>query len=120
MPLVWVVDDDPSILEAIEFVLIDAGYTVRMIMSEHELLSLLHNEIPDVFLLDILLSGTDGRDIARTLREHENTKSIPIIMMSADSRALDSCMAIGISACIKKPFDIGELVQLINTVTRLV
>ena len=67
-----------------------------------------------MILLDVLLSGSDGRDIAKILKSDANTKHIPIIMMSADITVGEKAKLAKIEDFIKKPFDIDDLLALIN------
>ncbi len=112
--IIWIVDDDRAILEVIQIVLEEEGYRVIPLMSEKDLMQMLKNDRPDLFLLDILLSGSDGREIAKRLKKAADTKNIPIVMMSADTRTLDKCKQTPVDDCIKKPFDIYDLIEKIK------
>jgi CheY-like chemotaxis protein len=108
---VIVVDDDPDILEALQAMLEDAGYLV-LTTEKGEYLEQLHNgRLPDLILLDMLLSGKDGRDIARFLRGQEETKNIPIVMMSAHPSAEAAARAAGATDFIAKPFEMDALLK---------
>lgn len=72
---------------------------------------------PDAILLDMWLSEEDGRDICRKLKNNENTKNIPVIIMSA-SRGLEStALESGANAFIAKPFEIDDIVNTIHQFT---
>jgi CheY-like chemotaxis protein len=108
---VIVVDDDPDILEALQAMLEDAGYLV-LTTEKGEYLEQLHNgRLPDLILLDMLLSGKDGRDIARFLRGQEETKNIPIVMMSAHPSAEAATRVAGATDFIAKPFEMDALLK---------
>lgn len=112
---VLVVDDDPDILDALQFMLEDAGYRVT-ITEKGEYAENLHDTnggLPDVILLDVLLSGKDGRLICRKLKSQEETKHIPIIMMSAHNNALQSVASVGADDFIAKPFETSDLLEKI-------
>src|SRR5918912_2181829 len=105
MKKIWVIDDDEGILEVVNIILTGAGYQVKTSLNGQCFQNINKNgEKPDLILLDVLLSGEDGRDICKRLKSQEKTKDIPIIMLSAHSsagRIKDLC---GAEAFIAKPF----------------
>ena len=112
---ILVVDDDPDILDALQFMLEDAGYEVKT-TEKGEYAENLHDTnggLPDVIILDVLLSGKDGRLICQKLKSQEETKRIPIIMISAHPNAKQSVSAVGADDFMAKPFDMDELLATI-------
>lgn len=112
---ILVVDDDLDILDAFQFLLEDAGYKVTT-TEKGEYAENLHDTnggLPDVIILDVLLSGKDGRLICQKLKSQEDTKHIPIIMMSAHPNAKKSVSQVGADDFLAKPFDADELLALI-------
>lgn len=108
---ILVVDDDEGILDAMQVLLESEGYGVE-ISSDGQILEKLNkNNLPDVILLDVLLSGKDGRQICRALKNKGETKNVPIIMVSAHPRAEDEVMACGANDFLAKPFQMEELLQ---------
>lgn len=105
------VDDDPDILDALRFTLEDAGYDVTTTEKGEyaENLRDTNGGLPDVIILDVLLSGKDGRLICQKLKSREDTRHIPIIMISAHPNAKQSVKAVGADDFLAKPFDIDEL-----------
>ncbi|GCE28948.1 hypothetical protein KDA_44320 [Dictyobacter alpinus] len=110
---VIVVDDESDILEAIQVMLEDAGYSVLTRERGEDLEQLVESTLPDLILLDMLLSGEDGREITMCLRNQEETKAIPIIMMSAHPSAAQAARDCGASDFIAKPFDLDDLLEKI-------
>lgn len=110
---ILVVDDDEGILEVVKCVLEMEGYTVITSNDSRPIFTLL-NQKPEIILLDVLLSGEDGRDIARKLKSHHDTKDIPVIMMSAHPNAQASTKEAGADAFIPKPFDIDSLLHTVE------
>jgi DNA-binding response OmpR family regulator len=108
---ILVVDDDPDILDALRFLLEDAGYEVKTTEKGEyaENLRDTNGGLPDVIILDVLLSGKDGRIICQKLKSQEDTKRVPIIMISAHPNAKQSVSAVGADDFIAKPFDMDEL-----------
>jgi len=113
--LVWIIDDDPGILEVTQIVLEEAGFEVRKVDSENALEKNLHGRLPDVILLDILIAGIDGKDVAKRLKSDERTKHIPIIMMSADINLPEKAKEAGADDFLKKPYDIYELEKMVKS-----
>lgn len=108
---ILVVDDDPDILDAFQLMLEDAGYEVTT-TEKGEYAENLHDAnggLPDVIILDVLLSGKDGRIICQKLKSQEDTKHIPIIMISAHPNAKQSAKAVGADNFLAKPFEMEEL-----------
>src|SRR5688572_3141506 len=107
---ILVVDDDPDIVESLKLVLEEEGYQVTTASKPDEIPSfsngLKKEDLPDIILLDIFLSGNDGRQFAKELKEKDYTKKIPIIMISAHPYALDTAKDFGADDVISKPFNI--------------
>jgi two-component system alkaline phosphatase synthesis response regulator PhoP len=116
MNRILVVDDDESILDAISMVLEDADYDVQTTFKGTET----HNRVlsykPDVILLDMLLSGNDGRHIAKVLKADTKTNHIPIIMISAHPNAEASALESGADDFLAKPFEREALLQKVKKV----
>jgi DNA-binding response OmpR family regulator len=115
MPQILVVDDDSDILDAMRFVLEDANYLVKTTQNGESVEELIKvKKLPCLIILDVLLSGRDGRDICRKLKLHKRTKHIPIIMISAHPAIKKSILEAGADAFIPKPFDITHLLQKVK------
>lgn len=108
-----VVDDDEDILEFLKVILVDEGYLVVTTDKDDYLKSLQDDTLPDLILLDLLLSGKDGRQIVKYLKEHERTKHIPVIMFSAHPSARETTMQAGADDFVAKPFEIDLLLKTI-------
>ena len=110
---ILIADDDPAILDATGMILADEGYDVETTVNGETVKAMKEN-YPDLLLLDIWMSGQDGRDICKTLKSNINTKHIPIIMVSANR---DTAI-IAKEACaedfIAKPFGIDELLAKVK------
>ncbi|MDB5133652.1 MAG: mprA 4 [Mucilaginibacter sp.] len=108
-----IADDDPGILDSIGIMLEFEGYQVSTTLNGNTLLNMA-NELPDLVLLDIWMSGTDGRDICKQLKQHEKTSKIPIVMISASKDIERSAMDAGADDFLAKPFDINDLLEKIQ------
>jgi DNA-binding response OmpR family regulator len=104
-----IVDDDIDILEALQAMLEDEGYNVVTTEKGEEVEKLSQLEHPDLILLDMLLSGNDGREIARQLRSQESTRNIPILMLSAHPTAEKDIQTFEVNGFLAKPFEMEDL-----------
>lgn len=109
---ILVADDDEAIVEAITMILKEEGYEVSA-ECEGDALKCLER-LPDLILLDIWMSGTDGKEVALYFKGHEATKHIPIIMVSANRDGEAIAAEVGAEGFIAKPFDIDELLSKVE------
>lgn len=114
---IMIADDDPGIVDAVEMILEFEGYEVTSTVDGSTVLDM-KAELPDLLLLDIWMSGEDGRDICRQLKHNELTKRIPVIMISASRDIKESAMASGADDFLAKPFEMNELLQKIEDLTK--
>ena len=110
---IMIADDDSDILEVITLILEDKGFEVSTAINGEKLESM-QESLPDLLLLDIWMSGRDGREICRQLKNQPATKHIPIIMLSANIDISKISAECGANDCIAKPFDIKDLLKVIN------
>lgn len=115
---ILVVDDDPDILLVLTAILEDAGYTVLTADATTYQAPLRDHEPPDLILLDMLLSGHDGRDITRQLKGQEATNHIPIIMLSAHPTAQRDARDVGADGFMAKPFEMDDLLATVAAALR--
>ncbi len=114
---ILVVDDDQDILDAIQFTLENEGYEVE-ISQQVDLIEdfiSMRRSLPDLVILDVLLSGTHGKIICKKLKSHKATKNIPIIMISAQPGAMMEAKKSEANAFLPKPFDVRELLEVVQT-----
>lgn len=109
MKKVLVVDDDRDILEAIQLILTSGGYDSLVTTKGDEAYKKIGEYKPHLILLDVLLSGNDGRTICKALKHDSKTKHIPIIMVSAHPSAEASVRKSGADSFVAKPFSIKGL-----------
>jgi two-component system phosphate regulon response regulator PhoB len=80
---ILVVDDEEDILELVSYNLTRDGYNVICASTGEDGLNTAKSKLPDLVILDLMLPGMDGLDVARGLKNDKNTKDIPIVMLSA-------------------------------------
>lgn len=111
---IMIADDDPGIVDAIEMLLEFEGYNVSSTVDGSTVLDM-RDELPDLLLLDIWMSGDDGRDICRKLKSIPATKNIPVIMISASRDIEQSARDAGADDFIAKPFEMNALLQKVES-----
>ena len=106
---ILIVDDEPDILEFLQIIFEEAGFLVVTTEKGDYLEKLKNGPLPDLVLLDMLLSGKDGREIVEQLKSQQRTKHIPVIMFSAHPSAEKTALTAGADDFVEKPFDIETL-----------
>ena len=110
---IMVADDDPAILDVMRMMLELEGYEVSTTLNGIAVLKM-ETELPDLLLLDIRMSGADGRDICRKLKQSELTNKIPVVLVSASKDIEQSALEAGANDFIAKPFEMTELLEKIE------
>jgi len=114
MSKILVIDDDLDILSVMEILLSMKGYNVEVTAKGENTFPKIETFKPDLILLDVLISGYDGRVICKQLKSNEETKHIPIIMFSAHPGAAATIADYGANDFISKPFDVDHLLKKVN------
>ena len=116
-----IVDDEPQVLKLLETLLQHEGYQTLTASSGEEALALVARQPPDLILLDIMMPGMDGFEVASQLKGNETTAGIPIIMLSAlsESSARVSGLEAGAEEFLSKPVERVELWLRVRNLLRL-
>lgn len=114
---ILIVDDDLAILEVIKIILEENNYEVAAISDAFLVQNAIEKLQPDIILLDIWMSGFDGRDIVKELKTKENTKNIPILLVSANNDTEKIAKEAGADGFLAKPFDINDLLFIVKKYT---
>ena len=116
-----IVDDEPQVRKLLETLLRHEGYQTLSASSGEEALQLVAQQPPDLILLDIMMPGMDGYEVASHLKGDQTTASIPIIMLSAlnESSARVSGLETGAEEFISKPVERVELWLRVRNLLRL-
>ena len=119
-PLIFVVEDEEDIARLISHNLQAAGFKVQSFISGASLLTEAAREMPALFLLDVMLPGTDGFELCRHIRQTPALSATPIIFLTAKTSEADRIkgLELGGDDYITKPFSPRELVARIRTVLR--
>ena len=110
---ILVVDDDLDILSFIQAMLEDAGYSVATMDRGESLENLSNNDTPQMIVLDMLLSGSDGRKLISQLKNQDGTKHIPVILLLAHPSAEKEARAYGADDFMAKPFEMDDFLATV-------
>jgi CheY-like chemotaxis protein len=108
-----VADDDLAILDCIQLILEDEGYKVKTTANGAEVPALVKTN-PNLLLLDVWMSGQDGREICKKIKGNKLTKNLPIILISANKDTKQIAKESGANDFIEKPFEIEDLVSKVK------
>ncbi len=113
---ILIVDDEPSIIVPLEFLMEQNEYEVKVADTGEKALDLIENFDPDLILLDIMLPGIDGYEVCQKIRMNPKFKTIKIVFLSAMARTIDIAKGMGLTAddYITKPFSNSFVVDRVN------
>jgi DNA-binding response OmpR family regulator len=116
---VLVVEDEPTLLETLEYNLARQGYQVSTAADGMAALEVARQERPDVIVLDVMLPGIDGFEVCRILRRE---MSVPILMLTARAEEVDKIVGLEMGAddYLTKPFSMRELLVRVKALLRRV
>lgn len=117
---ILVVDDEEPIRELLRYNLEKDGFRVACCGSGEEAIKLVRNDPPELILLDLMLPGTGGLDVCRTLKGNPATADIPIIMITAKTEDTDVVLGLELGAedYVTKPFSTKVLLARVRTALR--
>ncbi|MDD4372147.1 MAG: response regulator transcription factor [Anaerostipes sp.] len=119
--MIYIVEDDANIRELVIYTLQSTGFDAQGFESGADLFAQMKDgEKPELILLDIMLPGEDGISILKKIRRNVDTKSVPVIMMTAKGAEYDKVLGLdsGADDYVTKPFGMMELVSRIKAVLR--
>lgn len=112
-----IVEDDPMIARILADTLTDEGYCARHTSAAQEALDVLDDWLPDVILLDLMLSGMDGWAFRRAQRDLGGARAdVPVVIVSATRASEERMRELSAAAELLKPFDLDELLHTIDQV----
>ncbi len=117
---ILVIEDDPDILEILEYNLSNEGFTVACARDGEQGLREVAGDKPALILLDLMLPGIPGLEVCRRLRGGDTTRDVPIIIVTAKGEEADAVagLEVGADDYVTKPFRVRELVARVNAVLR--
>src|SRR3954470_15502757 len=117
---ILVIDDEPDLLELVEFNLKKDGYETIVAKNGQSGLEIAQKIVPDLIILDLMMPGLDGLEVCRELRADARTRQIPMIMLTAKSAEADRIVGLELGAddYVTNPFSPRELVARVRALLR--
>lgn len=114
---VLLIEDEPSIMEAIRFLLMREGLRVVTHADGATAVGAVLRSAPDLVILDVMLPNKSGFDVLESLRSDEATAALPVLMLTAKGQSRDRSRAnaLGASHFMTKPFSNREILDAVNT-----
>jgi CheY-like chemotaxis protein len=106
---VLIIDNDPEVLNVLKDILNYDGYLVTAKQDVQDILSEISLCQPDLILIDYLLNGINGGELCGMIKRNEATSHLPVVLISAYGKILNSLGNYGCDAVIEKPFDLEDL-----------
>lgn len=118
---VLIVDDEPNIVQALEFLLSRRGLEVSIARDGGEALRRIEADKPDLVLLDVMMPVMSGHDVCLRVRERADLRHVKILMLSAKGYAseVNKGLAIGADVYMTKPFSTKELLAKVDQLLEL-
>lgn len=114
---VLLAEDEPNIVESLQFLLQRADFDVRVAGDGQLALQAALEDTPDVLVLDVMLPGLDGYEILRRIRADRRAQALPVLMLTAKGQREDREMAIesGADIFMTKPFANSEIIAAVTS-----
>jgi two-component system response regulator VicR len=113
------IEDDPEMIDLIKLILERKGFEVLEAVGGKEGLEVIHREMPDLILLDLMMPEIDGWEVFRRIRADEQLKDIPVVVVTAKAQSIDIVLGLHIAKVdgyVTKPFGPQELLKSVNKV----
>lgn len=110
---ILIADDNPDIVASLQLMLEGEGFKVESTLEGGRVGKMAENQ-PDLLILDVMMSGHDGRQICKSIKSHESTRDIPVIMFSANRDIEESSKKAGANCFIAKPFEFSDLLEKVE------
>ena len=114
---ILIVDDNEDVLQMLKDLLLDEGYLVYGFLGTDDIIQLTNQHKPNLIIIDYLLAGINGGEYCHQIKTNSATAHIPVIMLSAHSRVLNSLGNYGSDKFISKPFSIDEVIMAVKELT---
>lgn len=114
---ILIVDDDPNIVMALEYLMKRAGYEVAIASDGQEALEYLATNNPSLMILDVMMPRKNGFEVCEKVRGENRFAAMPILMLSAKGREaeMNKGISLGADAYLAKPFSTHELVERVKS-----
>jgi len=114
---ILIADDDPEIIELLQFALVSAGYTVVSVPDGYQLPTLVKKEKPDLLILDVMLPGIDGYSLQMQFSHNEETMQMPVMVLTALPAARQLFEQFPqVRKFVSKPFESADIVAQVKEI----
>lgn len=111
---ILIVDDDVAILAMLEEVFKDRGYEVQVCNYTKDIIGLIKESKPDLIILDYLIGGMNGGEMCAQIKKDIHTKHLPVVLITAYEKVIQSLGSYGCNVLVSKPFDNETLLEQIQ------
>ena len=113
---ILIAEDEPSILEALAFVLGRAGWSVATVIDGEAVMSAVRREEPRVLVLDVMLPKRSGFEVLKQIRANPATRALPVLVLTAKGQQQDRRIAeeLGADSFVTKPYSNAEVVDAVR------
>lgn len=113
---ILIVEDEPSILGSLEFILTHAGWSIKSVSDGESALIAIAAYPPRAVVLDVMLPRRNGFEVLKDLRADKATENLPVLVLTAKGQQQDqrTAMDLGASAFISKPYSNAEVVETVR------
>lgn len=113
---VLIAEDEPSILESLDFILRRAGWSIESVTDGEAVLERVRRNRPRVLVLDVMLPKRSGFDVLKQLRSDEETRDLPVLILTAKGQQQDRRIAeeLGADGFVTKPYSNAEVVGAVR------
>lgn len=118
MKRILVIDNDPAILDVMQEALTYEGFEVTAVEDTQDINKLVKATAPQLVMIDYLLNGINGGELCHQIKSSPATGSLPVILLSAYPRVLNSLGTYGCDAFIAKPFDLSFMIDQVQALTQ--
>lgn len=113
------IEDDQEMIDLVSMILSRRGFEVKGVQGGQAGLNYINTEMPDLILLDLMMPDVDGWDVYQQMKSHDETRNIPVIIITAKAQAIDKVLGLQIAKAndyICKPFRPQELLDSVDKV----
>ena len=113
---ILIAEDEPSILEALTFVLRRAGWTVQTVTDGEAVMNAVRRDRPRVLVLDIMMPKRSGFEVLKQIRGNEATAALPVLVLTAKGQQQDRKVAeeLGADSFVTKPYSNADVVEAVR------
>lgn len=115
------VEDEPEMIDLMRLILGRRGFEVKGANGGAEGLKMIHESVPDLILLDLMMPDMDGWEVYQQMKADENTKNIPVIVVTAKAQSIDKVLGLHIAKVddyLAKPFSPQDLLSSVERVLK--